>query len=475
MRPPRIGAGAAALLLGLLPAPVPAQAAPAPGPTALDEYVARPDPSYAWELVRSLEGEGFTAHVVDLTSQTWLDAEAVDRTLWKHWLVLTVPEGADRRTALLYIGGGANGGEAPEGPHARSAALARAAGVAVAELQMVPNQPLVFEGDGERRWEDDLVAYTWKRALETGEERWAARLPMVKAAVRAMDTVQALLSGLEADALPVERFVVAGASKRGWTTWLTGAVDPRVAAIAPIVIDVLNVVPSMEHHFGAYGFWAPAVGDYVHHGITERRRDPAFARLMELVDPHAYRDRLGMPKLILNASGDEFFLPDSSRFYFDDLPGEKLLRYVPNAGHSLSGTDALETLSAFTRAVAGDAPRPRCTWKFQEDGSIRVESPDAPTAVRLWTATNPAARDFRMESLGPVWEARDLEPEAEGVWRAPLEAPAEGFRAGFVELSFDGRGGGPPWKLTTEVRVLPDVLPFAGALEETEAPASGGR
>ena len=44
-----------------------------------------------------------------------------------------------------------------------------------------------------------------------------------------------------------------------------------------------------------------------------------------------------MPKFMVYAAGDQFFLPDSSRFYFDDLKGEKYLRYVPNTDHSLRG------------------------------------------------------------------------------------------------------------------------------------------
>ena len=64
---------------------------------------------------------------------------------------------------------------------------------------------------------------------------------------------------------------------------------------------------------------------------------PEYQALMKIEEPYQYRHRLTMPKFIVNAAGDQFFLPDSSQFYFNDLPGVKYLRYVPNADHSLEG------------------------------------------------------------------------------------------------------------------------------------------
>lgn len=34
-----------------------------------------------------------------------------------------------------------------------------------------------------------------------------------------------------------------------------------------------------------------------------------------------------MPKMIVTTSGDEFFMPDDSYYFWEDLPGEKYLRY----------------------------------------------------------------------------------------------------------------------------------------------------
>ncbi|MCA9172812.1 MAG: PhoPQ-activated pathogenicity, partial [Planctomycetales bacterium] len=185
-----------------------------------------------------------------------------------------------------------------------------------------------------------------------------------------------------------------------WTTWLTAASDPRVKAIAPIVIDVLNVNLSMQHHYSAYGFWAPAIGDYVRHQIPHRRFFPEYRQLLQIVDPFAYRNRLTMPKCIINATGDQFFLPDSSQFYFDELPGEKHLCYVPNADHSLRDSNAVETLAAFLYCIANDIERPEVSWEFPDSNTVTATSNVAPKEVNLWVAKNKEARDFRVMTVG---------------------------------------------------------------------------
>ncbi len=435
--------------------------------TALDRYVAKSDGSYSWKLVSNHTSQGMRTLVVELVSQTWRTKEDVNRTVWKHWLTMAIPEKVRSDVALLWISGGGNGGDPPAGPPERIQAIARATGTVVAELKMVPNQPLVFHNDGERRTEDDLVAYTWDQYLKTGDETWPARNPMVKSAVRAMDTITEVTSTDKSDR-KVTQFVVAGASKRGWTTWLTGAVDKRVIGIVPIVIDILNVKANTHHHFSAYGFWAPSVGDYVEHRIIEHLKHPRMPELLKLVDPWYYRHRLTMPKLILNAAGDQFFPPDSSQYYFDDLVGQKHLRYVPNTDHGLGGSDALETLIAWYSLVVSGKPAPEVSWRQTKD-AIHVTAKDKPLEVRLWQATNPHARDFRLETLGPKYTSQVLKPQTDGSYLAKLEKPEEGWTAYFVELTYDV-GAPTPLKVTTPVRVVPDVLPFEG-VDYTKPPS----
>jgi PhoPQ-activated pathogenicity-related protein len=443
------------MALGTIPCPARGQSK-----TALDEYIARPDPTYSWKLVKTVRGDGYTTFVVDLTSQSWRSSPEVDRSVWQHWLVIVKPETVEHDTAFLTIGGGRNGGQAPNGPSAQTVHYAKSTASVAAELRMIPNQPLTFNGDGKPRVEDDLIAHCWIKYIDTGDATWLPRLPMVKSVIRAMDTVTALLASDPGGGTPIKKFVVAGGSKRGWTTWLVGAVDRRVVAIVPVVIDVVNVRACSINHFRSYGFWAPALGDYNQHKIHERMDTPQYAALLQIVDPYSYRDRLKMPKYIVNAAGDQYFPPDSSRFYFNDLPGPKYLRYVPNADHSLRGSDAQESILAFYRAVLMGAPLPKFTWQLDPNGSIRVQSQQKPLEVNLWQATNPKARDFRLEALGPAYRKSAIESKGNGVYVAQVPKPPAGWTAFFVELVFSS-GEKIPLKFTTQVRIVPDVLPHS--------------
>lgn len=435
--------------------------------TALDKYVQAHDPAYRYELVESRETDAGTTYLLKMISQSWLTPGEVDRTEWWHWVVIHRPAEVAHDTALLFIGGGSNREDRQPKGEESIARLAEATKSVVVELQQVPNQPLIFHDDGQQRTEDDLIAYGWDRHLRGGRDEWLARLPMTKSAVRAMDTITEFLGKEEQGSLSIEKYVVAGGSKRGWTTWTTAIVDKRVVAIAPIVIDMLNVVPSFKHHWEVYGFYAPAVGDYVDHGIMEWQDTDAYQKLTGLVEPYEYRDRLTLPKLMINATGDQFFLPDSHRFYFDALVEPKFLRYIPNADHSLDGTDAIETLVAWQYAIANNKPLPQFRWNIDwQSGSITILFKDLPEKILLWHATNPEARDFRQETLGNVWESREMAAGPDGRAAVVVKKPKEGFTAFMVELTYRIDGAPVPLKLTTGVGVMPDVKPFVGQRPE---------
>ena len=429
------------------------------GKTALDRYVAAPDPSYRFELVKTIPGSGYTAFVLDMTSQSWRTPAEVDRPVWKHWLTIIRPDTVKGDTAFLYITGGSVNDKAPEKADPANVDTAVTTNTVVAVLNGVPNEPLTFSDDKKRRSEDAIIAYTWDKYMRTSDETWPLRLPMTKAAVRAMDTVIAFCAGEAPGKLRVEQFVVAGGSKRGWTTWTTAAVDRRVVAIVPMVIDMLNLAKSSEHRYRAYGFSPPSIKDYEDMGIWKWAGKPQYRALMKIEEPYEYRDRLKLPKFLINSAGDQYFVPDSSRFYFDDLQGEKYLRYVPNTNHSLSGSDARQSLIAYYDAFLRSTPRPRFSWKFEKNGAIRVKTIDKPTAVIMWAATNPKARDFRLLSIGPAYKETPLTDRGGGIYEGTVPNPTTGWTAFFVELTYPS-GGKYPFKFTTAVRIAPDTLPF---------------
>jgi PhoPQ-activated pathogenicity-related protein len=430
------------------------------GLTALDRYIAKPDPAYKWELVKTIPGQGVTAYVLGMTSQNWLTPVEVNRTEWKHWVTIFKPDVLESDVALLMITGGSNDNAAPDKMDPFMASIAAKTKTVTVELRMIPNQPLSFYGESRKRTEDAIIAFTWKKFLETGDERWPARLPMTKAAVRAMDATQEFMASGAGGKQKVARWVITGGSKRGWTTWTTGIVDKRVIAIMPVVIDMLNMEASFIHHWRVYGFWAPSVGDYVEHGVMDWQGSQQYHDLMSIVEPYQYRDRLTIPKYIVNSTGDQFFVPDSSQFYFKDLVGEKYLRYVPNTDHGVTRrSDAGESLAVYYESIVKNWKRPEFSWTISKEGIITVTCKDKPSAVKLWQATNPEARDFRLEKIGPAYKSRDLTAESESTYVVKLGKPEKGFMASFVELTFPTPGGGS-WKFTTDMKVTPDEYPF---------------
>jgi PhoPQ-activated pathogenicity-related protein len=425
--------------------------------TALDDYVAAADGSYGYSLAGTINDSSYTAYVIDMTSQTWRSPSEVSPQVWQHYVTIIVPTTLAHSRALLLIDGGDNGGSPPTSVDSNLALAATQSGSVVVRLRTVPNQPLQFAGEGFTRSEDSIIAKTFRLYLDGGDDEWPLLLPMTKSAVRAMDTAQTFLSGL---GVTVNDFVVSGGSKRGWTTWLTAAVDGRVSAIAPAVFDALNLDEQITHHEAAYlgvtelivGGYSFALADYVNEGIPDDMGTPEADALLAIVDPYEYRDRLAaLPKYLVNACGDEFFVPDSAQFYFHDLPGQNYLRYVPNVGHGLNDQAILEMVFFYWALLAG-ASLPDFSWTLEADGSIRVETVDSPSQVKLWRASNPDSRDFRGVTFGAGWSSTPLADWGGGVYIGKPGYPETGATAFMIELTYSL--GGFPVPFTTEIRVL---------------------
>ena len=271
-----------------------------------------------------------------------------------------------------------------------------------------------------------------------------------------MDVVQEISMDLSK---PVDSFVVAGASKRGWATWTTAIVDERVIAIIPVVIDMLNVESSFNHHWRCYGAWSPAINDYINEGIMDWTGSKEYARLLELVEPYSFIDQLTLPKFLINATGDEFFITDSWQFYWDDLVGDKYIQYVPNANHGLNGTYNLGSLVAFYNAVITESAIPKVEWSVSADSIYLEVLSDVDYKVTKWEAVNENARDFRVPVIGRVWKDSELSKTSNNQYAIHFPAPESGYKAGMLEIIFD-YGTEVPFTFTTGTVVTPNTYPF---------------
>jgi len=447
--------------------------------TALDRYIAKPDSNYSYFSYSTDRDLLYNTYFLYMTSQSWRSCDEVDcnrnlwtSNLWTHVIEITVPKirhSSSPGTAILLVNGGTNG-NFPTKTDDQVAIIAQALGSVVVKVNQIPNQPLYFaDEENVARSEDAIIAYSFDKFLKTGDEEWPALLPMTKSVVRAMDTIQTFLAGK----ITINDFIVVGGSKRGWTTWLTAAVDPRIKAIAPASIDLLNMGEQFRRHFETYGFYAPAIADYVALDIPNRIATPEGQALLSIVDPYAYRERFTMPKIILNSTGDQFFLPDSSQFYFEELPETKWLRYLPNSDHKQS-MDVAKSLASWVDQINDGETPPRYNWTIEPDGAIRVVTINRfPDRVRLWQATNPNARDFRLESIGPVWTANDLAPIEPGIYRGYVPQPPQGWTAYMVELTYEESGLlEPNLVFTTDVVITPDTLPYADDSTQNKTPSA---
>ena len=160
------------------------------------------------------------------------------------------------------------------------------------------------------------------------------------------------------------------------------------------MIDPLNTAVVTRHHYAAYDFFSSSLTDYVRHGIYPHKVGTSeFGTILKIQHPYMYRQRkrLKLPKYVINTSGDQFFLPDNSQYYFAELPQEKLLRYVPNSRHDLGGGNVRDNMFAFYDSMIHERQGPSYTWKIRRDGSIVAYTKNKPIAVNLWRVANPKA------------------------------------------------------------------------------------
>ncbi len=380
------------------PTPIPAQ-------TTLDLYLARPESASKWTEIRDGEfapGDGDAN--LRLVSQTWQGKP------WTHRLQIFRPAVAKHpNAAILNISYGS--GSFPETFIARQ--LANATGTTVVNVFNVPNQPLYD------RTEDDLIAYTLGQYLETGDETWPLLFPMTKSVTKTMDALQEW----SAQSGKITKFIVTGASKRGWTTYLTAASDKRVIGAIPIVYDNLNLPAQIQHQRAIWKSTSPLIAPYAEIGLFDQMGTEKGQKLMTMIDPYAYRAKLTMPKLLINATNDGYWPHDSLKLYRAGLPGETDVFYVPNAPHVMGDkiTAVIGCAAAWSNLILDGKAAPHVEMEVSTGEKGRVfflKTGGAPRMARLWFASA-ASEDLREAT----WKSVELQPR-DGGYKATLNDAA---------------------------------------------------
>lgn len=411
--------------------------------TALKNYLKNDDKTYQWELKDSIELGAVKGYHLLLTSQKWREYT------WRHQLTVFVPKEVKYDGAMLFINGGSNKDEQPNWSKTSGlwpilSGISEKNKAIVALINQVPNQP--FYGN---LIEDALISYTLHQFKLTKDYSFPLLFPMVKSAVRAMDAVQEFTK--KKTNVLVNNFLVTGGSKRGWTTWLSAAIDDkRVKAIAPIVIDMLNMPATLNYQYESYGEYSEQINDYVKLGIPQGTATEDGKTINDMIDPFSYRSNLTVPKMIFIGTNDEYWTVDAIKFYYDKIPGKNLIHYTPNVGHSLGGgKQAFEALGAFFGTTIMNKEYPLATWKVKptnENLSFEI-TPDTTDLVEatLWHTTS-SDRDFRNN----LWLSRNIKLDSLPNIRVMISFPKKGFQAFYLDLKYNGPNGGT---YTTSTRV----------------------
>ncbi len=439
-------------LLTFLLSSVPAFSAPPEIPSELTDYVSKPDNSFSWKVVDRTTTDLGTIYTIDLVSQTWHDIK------WDHKLQIYMPKSSKpQATMVLWNQGGAPGITAG----ILGLEVASRINAPVAFLFGVPKQPL-FGG----KTEDALIAETFVRYLETKDPTWPLLFPMVKSIVRGMDALQAFAK--EEWKLNLTNFIISGASKRGWTTWLTAATgDKRVKAIAPLVFDSLNIAAQMKNQVTAFDKPSEMIKDYVERKLVPIPQTEAAQRLWVIIDPWSYREKITVPKLIVNGTNDPYWPLDALNSYWDGLKGDKWLLYVPNAGHELCEHDkdgkpqplplrAINTLAAFSRSQIFDKAFPiLSSTATRTPGTDRVDftvlCSTKPLDALLFSATA-KSRDFRKS----WWDSKLLDNSGKKM-DCKVDLPKSGYAAALLDLEFELEG--LKFNLSTPLRIMEPAKP----------------
>lgn len=433
---------------------------------------------------------GVTRQEYSFDSQIWpKNGLKSEQKTWSHRVLIYTPQEVKAKNALLWINSGTRYRPSNNNTHSPLHEpypldfykIAQKTKTVVIDLHDIPNQYITLNGN--QYAEDALMAYTWSKFINDPDKNkyLPAYLPMVKAVVTTMDNISKLIN--------IDSFIVGGFSKRGMTTWLTGLHDQRVKAIIPVSIDVLNFEENIKHIYASLQDWPVALHDYYEQNVIQQLSNNNAKYLMQVNDPYQYitcntcsnllknkfKQRASIEKYIIAASGDDFFTPDSSLFYFNNLPGNNHIRYIPNSWHYIDHNIITNAVISYLDKINNKKPLPKFKSKLSKNLTathkyfINIETDQKPKFITLYQAVNINKRDFRLASsikYMPLTIATEnynpylLKKYGIYKYKVSIDVPHNGWQASFIECEYDSHNAEiENLILTSNIEILPKNYP----------------
>ena len=89
-------------------------------------------------------------------------------------------------------------------------------------------------------------------------------------------------------------WIVAGGSKRGWTTWMVGAVTcekcSKIAGIVPIVPIIPSLQAEVHRQWRAYQGFTFVFKEFLNVHLMTVLDTPRFSEIFSVIDPLTYGD-----------------------------------------------------------------------------------------------------------------------------------------------------------------------------------------
>lgn len=393
-----------------------------------------------------------------MVSQEWSPEKLVSPQTWRHNLDIYIPTIPKPKYALIIINSGASYNNKKFSPDFNKKMLidiAEKTNVIVISINNIVNNYVISNDDNkflnENDQQYDFIARNWSLFMNNPERRvLPLDIPMTAVVSQTIRFTKQELKKWN-----IKKFIVSGVSAQGCTAWLASIANPDIAAIVPFANDGLNTDKMLKHVYRSYGKnWPFSFLPFYNQKIDQMIGSYRFSKLMQIVDPLQYlnsdhQNRLSIPKYIINASSDDFYTPDNSRFYYDKLPGTKSLRIIPNTNHVNILAFTVPSLISFVNRLNRNEPLPKlsaCIFK----NKLTVHFSEKPVKITRWIAKNPVARDFRY-SCGIRYLPSSIKIGTGENITVAINTKIMGWQATYIEAIFsDG------YVATTQVYITPD-------------------